>query len=41
VKFIGDDQLKWKAAAEMNELEAVDKFYERYSDKPGPLPEDN
>jgi hypothetical protein len=40
VKFIGDDQPEWKAAEEVNELEAVDKFHERYPDKPGPLPED-
>jgi len=41
VKFIGDDQPEWKAAAEVNELEVVDKFHEGYPDKPGPLPEDN
>ena len=41
VKFIWDDQSEWKAAGEVNELEAVDKFHERYPDKPRPLPEDN
>jgi len=39
VKFVGDDQPEWKAAEEVNELEAVDVFDERYPDKPGPLPE--
>jgi len=41
VKFVGDDQLEWKAAEEVNELEAVDVFHERYPEKPGPLPENN
>jgi len=40
VKFIRDDQPEWKAAEEVNELEAVDKFHERYPNKPGPLLED-
>ena len=38
-KFVGDDRPEWKAAEEVNELEAVDVFHERYPDKPGPLPE--
>jgi len=39
VKFVGDDQPEWKAAEEVNELEAVDLFHERYPAKPGPLAE--
>lgn len=39
VKFVGDDQPEWKAEEEVNELEAVDVFHERYPDKAGPLPE--
>jgi len=39
VKFVGDDQTEWKAAEEVNELEAVDVFHQRYPEKPGPLPE--
>jgi len=39
VKFVGDDQAEWKAAEEVNELEAVDVFHQRYPEKPGPLPE--
>jgi len=39
VKFVGDGQPEWKAAEEVNELEAIDVFHERYPDKPGPLPE--
>jgi len=27
---VGGDQLEWKAAEEVNELEAVDVFHERY-----------
>lgn len=39
VMFVGDDQAECKAAKEVNELEAVNVFHERYLEKPGPLPE--
>ena len=39
VKFVGDDQTEWKAAEEVNELEAVDVIHQRYPEKPGPLSE--
>jgi len=33
VKFVGDDQTEWKAAEEVNELEAVDVSHQRYPEK--------
>ena len=39
VKFVGDDQTEWKAAEEVNKLEAVNVFHQRYPEKPGLLPE--
>jgi len=41
VKFIGDDQPEWKAAEEVNKLEALDNFHGHCPDKQGPLPEDD
>jgi hypothetical protein len=41
VKWIGFDRPDWEPAEGVNKLEAVDRFHERYPDKPGPLPEDN
>ena len=41
VKWVGYDQLDWEPAENVNRLEAVDRFHERYPDKPGPLPEDD
>jgi len=41
VKFIGDDQPEWKVVEEVIELEAVDKFHERYPDNPRPLPDND
>jgi transposase InsO family protein len=40
VKWTGYDQPLWEPAENVNELEAVDRFHERYPGKPGPLPED-
>ena len=41
VKWVGYDQLDWETAENVNRLEAVDQFHERYPDKPGPLPEND
>ena len=41
VKWVGYDQLDWKPAENVNRLEAVDRFHERYPDKPGLLPKDD
>ena len=40
VKWIGFDRPDWKPAEGVNKLEAVDRFHQRYPEKPGPLPED-
>jgi hypothetical protein len=40
VKWTGYDQPKWEPATLVNGLEVIDRFHERYPDKPGPLPED-
>ena len=37
VKWVGYAQLDWQDAETMDEAEAVDRFHERYPDKPGPL----
>jgi hypothetical protein len=39
VKWIGYDEPTWERAELVNDLEAVDRFHERYPSKPGPLPE--
>ena len=41
VKWVGYTQPDWRDATDMNKVEAVDKFHQRYPDKPGPLPEDD
>ena len=41
VKWVGYNQLDWEPAENVNRLEAVDRFHERYPDKLGPLPEDD
>ena len=41
VKWVDYDQPDWEPAEGMNKLEAVDRFHERYPQKPGPLAEDN
>ena len=40
VNWIGFDRPDWEPAKGINKLEAVDQFYQRYPEKPGPLPED-
>ena len=40
VKWIGFDRPNWEPAEGVNKLEAVDRFYQHYPEKPGPLPED-
>jgi len=39
VKWEGYDETTWELAESINELKGVDEFHERYSLKPGPLPE--
>ena len=41
VKWVGYDRPNWELAEGMNKLEAVDRFHERYPQKPGPLAEDD
>ena len=40
VKWIGFNRPDWEPAKGVNKLEAVDRFHQRYPEKPGPLPED-
>jgi hypothetical protein len=40
VKWTGYDQPLWEPAENVNELEAVDRFHERYPGKPGSMPKD-
>ena len=40
VKWIEFDRPDWEPAEGVNKLEVVDRFHQRYSEKPGPLPED-
>ena len=40
VKWIGFDRPDWEPAEGINKLEAVNRFHQRYPEKPGPLPED-
>jgi hypothetical protein len=40
IKWVGDDNPEWWPVKEVNKLEAIDKFYARYPNKPPPLPED-
>ena len=39
VKWIGFDRPDWQPAEGVNKLEAVDRFHQRYLEKPGPLTE--
>ena len=41
VKWVVYDRPDWEPAEGMNKLEAVDRFHERYPQKPGLLAEDN
>ena len=41
VKWIGFDRPDWEPAEGVNKVEAVDRFHQRYLEKPGPLPEDD
>ena len=40
VKWIVFDRPDWEPAEGVNKVEAVDRFHQHYSEKPGPLPED-
>ena len=40
VKWVGYDRPDWEPAEGVNKLEGVDRFYQHYPEKPGPLPED-
>jgi hypothetical protein len=40
VKWTGYDNLTWEKAANVNGLQAVDRFHELRPEKLGPLPED-
>ena len=37
IKWTGYDQPSWQDAHDVNELQELDRFHERYPDKPGPL----
>ena len=41
VKWVGFDRPDWEPAEGVNKLEAVDRFHQRYLEKPGLLPEDD
>ena len=41
VKWVGYDRLDWEPAENVNKLEVVEWFYERYPDKPSPLLDDD
>ena len=41
VKWVGYDRPDWELAEGMNKLEVVDRFHERYPQKPEPLTEDH
>ena len=41
VKWVDYDQLDWELAENVNRLEAVDRFHERYPNKLEPLPKDD
>ena len=41
VTWVGYDWPDWEPAEGMNKLEVVDRFHERYPQKPGPLTEDD
>ena len=41
VKWVGYNNTTWEPAMNVNKLQAVDRFHERYPDKPGPLPDDD
>ena len=41
VKWVGYDQPTWEWAEDVNGLQAIERFHERYPDKPGPLAEDD
>jgi hypothetical protein len=41
IKWRGWDALTWEQATKVNKLQAIDDFYARYPNKPGPLPEDS
>ena len=41
VKWVGYDRPDWELAENVNKLEAVDRFHERYPQKPGLLAEDD
>ena len=40
VKWVGYDRSDWEPAEGVNKFEAVDRFHQRYPEKPGPLLED-
>ena len=40
IKWVGYDNSGWEKANDVNSLQAINRFHELYSDKPGPLPED-
>ena len=40
VKCIGFNRPNWEPAKGVHKLEAVDRFHQRYPEKPRPLPED-
>ena len=39
-KWTGYDITDWRDAKDVNGLQAIDIFYQRYPHKPGPLPND-
>ena len=39
IRWKGYDEDTWEPADSVNGLEQVDRFHERYPNKPGPLPE--
>jgi hypothetical protein len=41
IKWVGDDNPEWWPARDVNKLEAIDKFHERYPHKPLSPPEDD
>lgn len=41
VKWVGYDETTWEPARNINGIQAIDRFHEKYPNKPGPLPEDD
>ena len=41
VKWVGFDRPDWEPAEDVNKLEAVDRFHQRYPEKTGLLSEDD